>query len=183
MDNIPPVRVTLKDGTAATIRALRADDRERMAAAVRGLDAESIYTRLFSHRKELTQGGLDRIMRTDPATEIVLVATVGAGNDEKIIGSGRYVATPEAGDDRCAEIAFVVEEDYHGQGVAGRLLAALADVARQRGVRRFDAEVLADNPSMVRVFERSGLPLRKRSAGGVVHVVLDLAPQASSKPT
>ena len=47
-----------------------------MARAVRQLDAETIYTRLFSHRKELTEAGLDRIMHVDD-NEVVLVATTG----------------------------------------------------------------------------------------------------------
>jgi hypothetical protein len=44
------VPATLKNGLAVTIRALRPDDRERMAAAFRGLDRESIYTRFFAYR-------------------------------------------------------------------------------------------------------------------------------------
>ncbi|MGZ9032058.1 MAG: hypothetical protein ACXW2G_11835, partial [Burkholderiaceae bacterium] len=72
---ICPVAETLKGGTVVTLRASRADDREKIAAAVRGLDPASIYTRLFSHRKELTETGLDRIMRIDPEREVVLLVT------------------------------------------------------------------------------------------------------------
>jgi len=167
-----PVTVTLKNGTVVTLRPLRADDRARMAQAVRGLDAQTIYTRLFSHRKELTEAGLDRLMRVDDEGEVVIVATTGAGADEAIVGGGRYVATGEVR----AEIAFTVEEDYHGQGIAGRLFEALADVARSRGIAVFEADVLSENPSMLRVFERTGLPLRKRSEGGTVHLELTLVP-------
>ena len=174
---IEPIITTLKNGLPVTLRELRPDDRERMAKAVRGLDAQSIYTRLFSHRKELTEGGLDRIMRVDPQSEVVIVTTTGSGADEAIIGAGRYVVTAEA-PVRKAEIAFTVEEDYQGQGVAGHLFAALVEAARQRGVTVFEADVLAENPSMLRVFERTGLPLRKRSEGGVVHLELALAPSA-----
>ncbi len=170
---IVPVTSTLKNGLMVTLRELRPDDRERIARAVRGLDAESIYTRLFSHRKELTDAGLDRIMRVDPRSEVVIVATTGSGADETIIGAGRYVVTADT-PVRKAEIAFTVEEDYHGQGIAGRLLEALAAVARDRGVAAFEADVLSENPSMLRVFERTGWPLRKRSAGGVVHLELAL---------
>ncbi len=52
----------LKNGVEVTIRHLRADDREKIAAAVKGLDRESVYFRLFSYRNELTERGLDRIM-------------------------------------------------------------------------------------------------------------------------
>jgi len=172
--DIAPTTATLKNGTGATLRPLRVDDRERMAKAVRGLDPQTIYTRLFSHRKELTEAGLDRLMRVDDESEVVIVATTGSGADETIIGGGRYVVTGEGR----AEIAFTVEEDYQGQGLAGRLFAALVDVARGRGIAVFEADVLAENPSMLRVFGRTGLPMCKRSEGGIVHVELTLAPSA-----
>ena len=172
--DIAPTTARLKNGTAVTLRPLRVDDRERMAKAVRGLDPQTIYTRLFSHRKELTEAGIDRLMRVDDESEVVIVATTGRGADEAIVGGGRYVVT---GAGR-AEIAFTVEEDQQGQGLAGRLFAALADVARGRGIAVFEADVLAENPSMLRVFGRTGLPMRKRSEGGIVHVELTLAPSA-----
>lgn len=172
--DIEPVTTTLKNGLPVTIRELRPDDRERMAQAVRGLDAQTIYTRLFSHRKELTEAGLNRIMRGDPEHEVVIVTTTGSGAEEAIIGGGRYIVTAEA-PVRKAEVAFTVEEDYHGQGIAGRLLQALAAVGRDRGITVFEADVLAENPSMLRVFERTGWPLRKRSESGVVHLELTLA--------
>ncbi len=117
---------TLRNGLTVTIRALRPDDRERIVAAFRQLDRESIYTRFFSYRTELTEPALDRTMRVDPQREAALVVTVGSGDDEVIIGSGRYVASGPPGTERSAEVAFMVEEDYHGLGIAGRLLAHLA---------------------------------------------------------
>ena len=165
---------TLRSGLAVTVRALRADDRERMARAIRGLDRESIYTRLFSYRSELTEAGLDRVMRFDPDTEVVLVVTTSIAGDEIVIGAGRYVASTPGGGDRAAEVAFMVEEDYHGLGIAGRLLRHLADIARASGIGSFKAEVLSGNNSMLAVFARSGLPMRKRLEGGVVHVTLSL---------
>ena len=168
--NTLPTTATLKNGTEVTLRPLRADDRERMAKAVRGLDPQTIYRRLFSHRKELTEAGLDRIMRVDDESEIVIVATTGNGAEEAMIGAGRYIVTGEGR----AEIAFTVEEDYQGQGVAGRLFAALVDVARRHAIAVFEADVLSENPSMLRVFERTGWPLRKRSEGGVAHLELTL---------
>lgn len=169
--DIPTTTATLKNGTAVTLRALRPDDRERMAQAVRGLEAQTIYTRLFSYRKELTDAGLDRLMNVDFERDVAIVATTGSGADELIIGGARYVGTAEGR----AEVAFTVEEDYQGQGVAGRLFEALLGVARARGVRVFEAEVLAENPSMLRVFERTGLPVRRRSEGGIVHLDMALA--------
>jgi GNAT superfamily N-acetyltransferase len=161
---------TLKSGLAVRIRALCPGDRDRVAEAVRNLARESIYLRLFSYRKELTDAGLDRSMTFDPASEVVLLVTIGAGADEVVIGSGRYVVSQP----RTAEVAFVVEEDYHGQGIASRLLRHLAIVARDQGITTFEADVLAANKAMLAVFARSGWPMQSRREGGSLHVSLAL---------
>lgn len=165
---------TLNGGTAVTVRALRADDRERIARAVRGLDRDSIYFRLFSYRRELTEAGLDRIMRFDPDLEVALVATTGAVGGEKIIAGGRYVVDDPAAASRSAEVAFTVEEDWHGKGLASLLLRHLAPIAREHGIATFTGTVLAENRAMLRVFERSGLAPHTRRDGGTMHVTLDL---------
>ena len=158
---------TLRNGLPITVRALRPDDRERIAAAVRGLDRESIYLRLFSYRNELTDAALDRIMRFDTQSEVVLLVVTA---EERVIGSGRYVASSRDS----AEIAFMVEEDFHGQGVASRLLRHLAQVAIGQGVRAFEADVLAENKAMLAVFERTGWAMTKAREGDVIHVKLAL---------
>jgi len=160
----------LRNGLSITIRSLRDEDRERIARAVRALDRQSIYMRLFSYRGELTEAGLDRIMRSDPENEVVLVATSGEGAESKVIGSGRWVRTAP---DR-AEVAFMVDKDHQGLGIAGRILARLAELARKQAMTALEADVLAQNRSMLRVFERSGLEMSQRRDGGVLHVTLAL---------
>jgi GNAT superfamily N-acetyltransferase len=166
---------TLKGGLAVTVRALRRDDRDRVARAVRGLDRESIYYRLFSYRNDLTEAGLDRIMRYDPDREVALVVTTGSGDGEIVIGSGRYVVDAPAR----AEVAFVVEEDYQGRGIASCLLRHLARVARASGIATFQADVLAGNKPMQAVFARCGWPMRTRREGDAVHVELTLPEDAA----
>ena len=166
---------TLKSGVTATMRMLHPDDREKIAAAVRKLDPESIYTRLFSHRKELTEAGLNRIMHVERGHEVVLVVTTGTETEEVVIGSGRYIASqPPGTPGRTAEVAFLVAKEYQGLGIAGRLLAQMMELARSDGIAAFEADVLADNKSMLAVFARSGLPMKKRYEGGSVHVTLAL---------
>ena len=166
--------ITLRNGTRVQIRVARPDDRDRIVAAVNELEPDSVYTRFFSMRRELTAAELDRITTTDFTHFVGLLAAVGQGAGETVIGGATYVALPSANDTRAAEVAFTIEEDYQGQGLAGQLFAMLADIARQHGIQRFEAEVLAGNAPMLKVFERSGLPLTKKRDGGVTHVVMDL---------
>lgn len=170
--------LTLRDGRRVTIRVMRPDDRDRLVAAFARLDRESVYTRFFSYRRELPQRPLGRIGRIDFVQLAGLVATSGEGVDEVVIGSATYVATGSADGAKAAEVAFLVEEDFQGQGLAGRLLDALAGIARRHGFARFEAEVLARNRAMLAVFERGGLPLATRREGEVIHLSLSLGAAA-----
>jgi len=165
---------TLRNGAAVTIRHVRPNDRDRLAQAFRKLDRESVYTRFFRYVTEPTEEQLKRATETDPARHVALVVTTGTGAGEAIVASGRYIAAAPTGGKRTAEVAFVVEEDYQGFGIAGRLLAALAEIGRSQGISGFGAEVLAGNASMLRVFARSGIPMKQRREGDVVHIELSL---------
>jgi RimJ/RimL family protein N-acetyltransferase len=167
--------VTLRNGTAVTIRVVRPDDRERIIAAFNKLEPNTIYTRYFSYRKEIPASTFERIAEIDFVHLAGLVATIGAGADETIIGSATYAGIPAPDGARAAEVAFVIEEDYQGQGLASKMLAALTGLARRHGIVRFEAEVLSGNAPMLGVFQHCGLPMRRRSEHGVVHVEMDLA--------
>ncbi|HEX6020087.1 MAG TPA: GNAT family protein [Burkholderiaceae bacterium] len=165
---------TLRNGTPVTIRALRADDRERLVAAFHQLDPASVYTRFFSFVKEIPARSLELVADIDFDQFGALVVTIGSGNDEVVIGGASYVVVAQAADGKTAELAFTVEEDYQGQGLASKLLALLTPIARRHGVTRFEADVLDGNRPMLGVFERCGLPVHKRQGGGVVHLTFDL---------
>jgi len=102
------------------------------------------------------------------------VVTTGTGKDEIVIGSGRYVVVDPGAAERTAEVAFVVEEDYQRLGIASRLLRHFAQIARDQGIVELEADVLGGNASMLTVFTRSGLPMRKRQESGTVHLALSL---------
>ena len=150
-----------------TIRAVRPDDRERIVQAFQALDPESIYQRFFVLKKRLSDEELRRLTESDGVRDVVLVATVASNDQEIIIGLGRYARTGTSG-----EIAFTVEEDYQGCGVASELLWRLTDIARRGGIRQFEVDVLPDNAAMLKVFERSGLPMQARLAEDIVHLTL-----------
>jgi len=166
---------TLRNGLEVTVRDVRSDDRDRLVRAFRGLERQTVYTRFFRYVDAPTEAQLKRATEFDSKRESALVVTIGRGADEVIIGGGRYVATPSEGGARAAEVAFLVEEDYQGLGIAGLLLRHLVEIGRARGLTRLEADVLTENGSMLRVFKRSGLPMRQRREGGVVHIELTLS--------
>lgn len=164
----------LKNGMSVTVRAIRPDDKDRILDAFRGLERESIYTRFFMAKGELTEKDLKYITEVDFENAVALVVTKVEGQNETIIGSGRYIAYSTPGGPRNAEVAFMVEEDYHGLGIASRILRHLTGIAREMGIEVFEAEVLAGNKAMLNVFAHSGLPLKQSLDGKVVYVTLEL---------
>jgi RimJ/RimL family protein N-acetyltransferase len=170
----------LRNGTAVLIRAIRPDDRERVIAAFHKLDQQTIYTRFFSAKKELSEADLGRIDAADFEHAVVLVATLPSGDDEIIIGGGAYTVLERPDGPRTAEVSFTVEEDFQGQGLSGLFMRLLTQIGRERGIQRFEAEVLAGNLAMLKVFQRSGLPMTKHIEDGVAHVTMELESAAPS---
>ena len=173
---------TLKDGTTVTIRAIRSNDSGKILEAFTNLDRESIYTRFFTYKRHLTETELRQLTDVDFDHVVALVVTTRT-NGETIIAEGRYVADDAPRSCRSAEVAFTTEEEYQGRGIARLLLRHLVRIARENGVTRLEADVLAGNQPMLTVFRRSGLPMQQRSEDGVLHVTLLLPAENSADPS
>jgi GNAT superfamily N-acetyltransferase len=170
----------LRDGTPVRVRAARADDDRRVVTAFGKLEPGSVYTRFFSFKDRLTPADLERLHVVDGRIGAAIVVTLAADEDTLIAGAS-YTVHPGPDGLASAEMAFTTEEDYQGKGLARLLLDALAGIARAHGIARLDAEVLAENRAMLKVFERSGLPMRRSREDGVVHVELDLRPTSAGQ--
>lgn len=166
---------TLKNGLPVTIRAVRPADREALHAAFKGLDETTIQLRFFGPKRELSPQELTEATEVDFVRTVALVTCIREAAGERIIGAGRYLAFGNADPPDRAEVAFTVEEDFHGLGIASLILRHLTAIAREKGIAEFHAEVLPENRGMLKVFARSGFPLRQEFADGVVHVILALA--------
>jgi GNAT superfamily N-acetyltransferase len=110
-------------------------------------------------------------LHVDFVKHVALVAIIEAAGRALIVGGGRYVV----GQPKEAEVAFVVVDQFQGQGVGAALLRHLALLAKSAGLERLLADVLADNFAMLKVFDKSGLCQQKTREADVVHVCLRLA--------
>ena len=164
----------LRDQRPVTIRAIRPGDKGLLLEAFKGLEASSIYTRFFGPRKELTDRELIQATEIDFIRNVALVSCVQESARERIIGVGRYFVLEGPDPPSAAEIAFVVEEDYQGQGLASILIKHLLLIGREQGISRFEADVLHANKKMLRVFERTGLPVVTKASSDSIHVTIFL---------
>jgi GNAT superfamily N-acetyltransferase len=165
----------LKNGLQVTVRAIRPDDRDAFLVAFKGLDEETVHLRFFGPKREVTPQELTAATEVDFVGTVALVTCIQDGARDKIIGAGRYIVFGDARPPDRAEVAFTVEEDYRGLGIASMTLRHLARIAREKGITQFYAEVLRENKGMLAVFSRSGFPVKLEYSEGIAHVTLSLA--------
>ena len=168
------VRERLRDGREVEIRALRPDDLAGLRESARRMSPETIYRRFFAPKRAFTEKEIDFYLNIDFTSHVALVAVLQESGRAQIVGGGRYIGT-EAGR---AEVAFAVDDPHQGLGIATRIMRHLVGIARANGIAQLTAEVLSENASMLKVFERSGLKASTRREGGVVHVTMDLGREA-----
>ena len=160
----------LRNGRQVEIRALQPGDRPALLAAADRTSDRSLYRRFFGVKREFTEEEVASFVNVDFVDEVALIAVAHENGREVIAGGGRYIAVRPG----TAELAFIVVDEYQGQGIASALLRHLSTLARAAGLRQFIAEVLPDNLAMLQVFERSGLDLKRQRESDVVHLTLQL---------
>jgi ribosomal protein S18 acetylase RimI-like enzyme len=160
----------LRDKRRVEIRALRPDDRADLLAAVGRTSEQSLYRRFFAVKGSFTEPEIAFFLNIDFVNHVALVAVLEELGRPRIVGGGRYIVVQPGR----AEVAFVVVDQYQGQGIGSALLRHLATLARRAGIDELIAEVLPDNTSMLKVFEKSRFRLNRRRESQVVHVTLHL---------
>lgn len=161
----------LRDGSVVHLRPISPADDDRLRVFHSQLSPETIYYRFFAPYPELTDRDVRRFTHVDHVDRVGLVATV-AG---EIVGVGRYDKV--SGTD--AEIAFTVRDDYQGRGLGSVLLEHLAVAARERGLRRFVADVLPQNRRMTATFSHAGYHVAQELEDGVVKLAFEIEPTES----
>ncbi|MGW3357599.1 bifunctional acetate--CoA ligase family protein/GNAT family N-acetyltransferase [Streptomyces bungoensis] len=169
--------VVLRDGGTARIRPITVDDADRLVSFYEQVSDESKYYRFFAPYPRLSAKDVHRFTHHDFVDRVGLAATIGG----EFIATVRYDrigadGMPASGPADEAEVAFLVQDAHQGRGVASALLEHIAAVARERGIRRFAAEVLPANTKMIKVFTDAGYTQKRSFEDGVVRLEFDLEP-------
>ncbi|BCL23510.1 GNAT family N-acetyltransferase [Streptomyces tuirus] len=169
--------VVLRDGGTARIRPIAVDDADRLVSFYEQVSDESKYYRFFAPYPRLSAKDVHRFTHHDFVDRVGLAATVGG----EFIATVRYDrigadGTPASAPADEAEVAFLVQDAHQGRGVASALLEHIGAVARERGIRRFAAEVLPANTKMIKVFTDAGYTQKRSFEDGVVRLEFDLEP-------
>lgn len=152
--------VLLRDGRTAHIRPIRASDADLLVEFYSRVSDESKYYRFFSPMPTLSERDVRRFTHVDHHDRVALVLIL----QERMIAVGRY----DTNGKNEAEVAFLVEDQHQGRGIAQLLLEHLAQAGRERGIERFTADVLPDNSRMIQTFRDAGYRVASGYSDGVI---------------
>ena len=169
---------SLRDGARIVVRPIEPGDKGALVEGFEHLSERSRYRRFLSPTTRLTDAQLHYLTEVDHVDHEALIAF--AEETGEPIGVARYVRFPD--DPEEAEPAVTVVDEWQGRGVGTVLLDAITERARDAGVKRFVASVLADNKPMIAMLEHLGSSERERVGGGVMQIESEL-PEKGAAPS
>lgn len=159
-------------GTRLFVRPVRPEDAPLFQSFFKTLSQETIYSRFFSHIKELSPKMLARFTQIDYDREIALVATDDDPEAEQMLGVARIIGDP---DRKQGEFAVVVGDPWHGMGIGSNLLDKCLTIANKQGFQRVRGIVLRENQSMLAVGKKLGFQVKAGPDAGEFELVISMA--------
>jgi acetyltransferase len=149
-------RARTSDGLEYHIRPITPADAARERAFINALSPASRHARFMHAMSEPSADLIHRLVDVDGVRNRALVATIGRGDAERIIGVARYGADEQGPD---CEFAVAVADDFQCRGVGTTLAQRLFADAARAGFRAIYGIMLADNARMLDLAEHLGLTL------------------------
>jgi GNAT superfamily N-acetyltransferase len=147
---------------------LEPSDREPLLRLFYRLSPETLYRRFMSPVARPEQVPVDRLLDVDHRDREAIVAVA----DGEIVGVARYFRQP--GSDT-AEMAVVVADAWQRQGLATRMLGALAERASAVGIQWFTMTMLADNRPILGLVRRVDPSARLDLSHGVYETTVPVS--------
>ena len=163
----------LQNGKTIEFRPLLPSDEFAYRNFFYSLHEKTVYLRFFYKMRSFSHEVVQRHWaNVDYRKNMSIIGLVQKGGHKEIMAIGSYAME----DEKRAEVAFVVREDFQGLGVASYLLQMLEEIAKENGYHEFSAAVLRENSAMLHVFQKR-YPNAKMSVSGTeILIRMDLEP-------
>ncbi len=165
--------LVLSDGGTVHLRPIVPSDGDALLAFHSRMSQRTRYLRYFGAYPQIPPRDLERFTTVNHRDRVAFVALLG----DDIVAVARYERIDNG---PSAEVAFVVEDAHQSRGLGPILLEHLAAAARERGLRTFVAEVLAENSAMLGVFRAAGYQVARAMEEGVFHLEFAIDPTERS---
>ena len=160
----------LESGQLIAFRSSHPTDWKALKKMLYSLSEVTIYRRFMSHIKRFPFNRIKNFTFIDQRRDVVVVGVLQDSQEEQVVAIGSY--NVDAASNR-AEIAFLVQDAWQGQGIGTFMIHHLATVARSVGLAGLTAETLPDNRSMQAVLAKCGYAVRTHADEDTVHFDID----------
>ncbi|MFP4389332.1 MAG: GNAT family N-acetyltransferase [Desulfococcaceae bacterium] len=153
LQGVYPVKleeVTELEGETVTIRPSKPVDERRIQEHFYNLDKEDVISRFFHEKHSFVRDDLSEMLQTDYVKDMTIIALVGEFGFGRVIAVGEYLLNPAS---NMAEVAFTTHKKYQGKGIGKRIMAKLAEAARENGIAGLFAYTSPENKGMIRLFK------------------------------
>ncbi len=158
---------TDKQGARIFFRPVKATDERAIQDKIYALPEQDIYTRFFHSLKSFSHKVAMPMAAIDYNDKMSIAAVTGKEEPEsreQIVAIGQYIRDPQT---NFAEVAFTTGKDWQNRGIGTFLLQYLIRIAKEKDIKGFTADVLARNTPMMKVFSKTGYPIKTHLESGV----------------
>ena len=158
------------EGHGFFIRPIRPSDADLLINHFNSLSPRSVYMRFFSPMKKLSKDMLIKLTQIDYDREIALVAIMGTDKDRKIVGVCRII---DYTDGNQAEFAMAITDGLQGKGIGAALLRQCLKAAWDKGLKRVNGLVLAENTQMLKLAKKLGFSINRAQEGTEYELIIE----------
>jgi acyl-CoA hydrolase/GNAT superfamily N-acetyltransferase len=162
---------TFKDGLEVRFRPIKPSDEDMMRRLFYQFSDESKYLRYFVRVSTMPHREMQKYVNIDYIDVVSIVGLITRNRQEEIIAEGRYAYYPQ---EKTYEMAFIVDEDFQGKGIATFMAEYLIKIAKERGLKTVCANVLPENKKMLMVFDKIKTKHTSKFSEGVVSLEFNL---------
>jgi RimJ/RimL family protein N-acetyltransferase len=168
--NLGPRTVVLPDGSRAVVRSLASGEAALVQQVFDGLGDESRRQRFAGAKPRLSERDLELLSAVDEGNHEALVAL----EPETGLAVAEARIVRDRTDGRVGEVAFAVADTWQNRRLGTYLASLLARRARELGMRRLRATILADNTRSKALLHGMGRVVGRRYEQGAVEVEIAL---------
>ncbi|MDX9816865.1 MAG: GNAT family N-acetyltransferase, partial [Smithellaceae bacterium] len=162
-----------KKGTNIFFRPVKATDERAIQNLIYGLPEQDVYTRFLHNLKSFSHKVAMPLAAIDYYDKMAIAAVIGKEEpegQEKIVAIGRYINDPNT---NYAEVAFTTHQEWQNRGIGTFLLSYLIQIAKEKKIAGFTADVLLRNKPMMQVFSKCGYPMTVHLEAGIYELKID----------
>ena len=166
------VDLTLPNGTKIHFRPIRPSDEFMSRNFFYKLEEKSIYYRFFQNVRSWPHEKAQKWTNITYGKDMALVGIIQNEGVEEIIAVGRYAYDPET--PGYAMLAFIVREDFQGNGITKFLLNHLEKIAKENNYKGLTATVMEENAPMIHILRKHYPDAQiAREGGGILSFRMD----------